>query len=143
MTGAVVASTFLGSVSAETKDGGGRTARPWAMDQSLTVATKCSLSSTESSGGYETSELNSGVMMKEGNELYKVRGSSKWYVYEAVDMVFRGFAGEKNPESDRILGGLFLEDARIKYRSSIGGSLHFKSRQTPRAPTLSLALKLR
>lgn len=54
MTGAVVAKTPRGSASAATRDGGGLTANPFAMVQSLIVDTSCSVSAAVRVGGYSS-----------------------------------------------------------------------------------------
>lgn len=51
MTGAVVASTPWGSASALTRDNGGLTAKPLAIDQSLIVETSRSDSAAVKFGG--------------------------------------------------------------------------------------------
>lgn len=51
MIGAVVAKTPWGSASGERKAGGGLTARPWAIDQSLIVDRICSDSAIVREGG--------------------------------------------------------------------------------------------
>ncbi len=51
VTGAVVAKTPSGSVSVDMRDGGGLTAKPFAMVQSLIVAARCSHSASDKFGG--------------------------------------------------------------------------------------------
>ncbi len=68
MTGAVVAKIPRGSASAATTVGGGLTASPFAMDQSLIVETSCSNSEDVRLGGYSTSDALLGAMTNLGKE---------------------------------------------------------------------------
>lgn len=71
MTGALTAATAAGSASGEMTEGAGRTARPLAIDQSLTVWTNLASSDEVSCGGY-------GVLDMLARKRDQVYGENDW-----------------------------------------------------------------